>query len=61
VLKLVTFDWTGQFQLRALGERPGGSGYLPGYLVFMGILCVFPYLEENIRCLRHARATHGAR
>jgi hypothetical protein len=58
VLKLVTFDWSGQFGLHLLAERPGGSGYLPGYLAFMAFLCVFPYLEENIRCLRHARATH---
>jgi hypothetical protein len=57
-LKLVTLDWSGGFTLRLLAERPGGSAYLPAYLVFMGILCVFPYLEENVRCLRHARATH---
>jgi hypothetical protein len=57
--RLVTLDWTGQFRLHALAERPGGRDYLPGYLTFMGILCVFPYLEENIRCLRHARATSG--
>ena len=58
-MKLVTLDWAGQFHLRPAAERPGGAGYLPGYLTFMGILCVFPYLEENLRCLRHARATHG--
>lgn len=60
VVKLLTLDWTGQFALRLLGERPGGNDYLPAYLIFMGILCVFPYIEENIRCLRHARATHRA-
>jgi len=59
-LKLVTLDWAGQLELRQLGERPGGNGYLPAYLAFMGVLCVFPYVEENIRCLRHARANHGA-
>jgi len=56
--KLLTLDWAGQFHLRLLGERPGGNGYLPGYLACMGILCVLPYLEENLRCLRHARATN---
>jgi hypothetical protein len=55
--KLVTLDWSGQFYLRLLSERPGGTDYLPGYLTFIGILCVFPYLEENIRCLRHLHAT----
>ena len=59
-LKLVTLDWAGQLELRQLGERPGGNAYLPAYLAFMGVLCVFPYIEENIRCLRHARANHGA-
>lgn len=58
VVKLLTLDWGGQFELRLLAERPGGNDYLPGYLTFMGVLCVFPYIEENIRCLRHARATH---
>jgi hypothetical protein len=57
-MKLLTLDWAGQFELRSLGQRPGGNEYLPAYLTFMGILCVFPYLEENIRCLRHARATN---
>jgi hypothetical protein len=58
-LQLVSLDWAGQFHLHARVERPGGRDYLPGYLTFMAILCVFPYLEENVRCLRHARATHG--
>ena len=30
--------------------------YLRGYLAFMGVLCVLPYLEENLRCLRVRRA-----
>jgi hypothetical protein len=59
-MKLVTLDWAGQFRLRSLEHRPGGNDYLPAYLIFMGVLCVFPYLEENLRCLRHARANKGA-
>jgi hypothetical protein len=54
-VKAVTFDWAGQFELNLLRERPGGNAYLPAYLSFMGVLCLFPYIEENIRCLRHAR------
>jgi hypothetical protein len=52
-VKAVTLDWSGQFSLRPRGDRLGGPAYLPGYLTFMAVLCVFPYLEENIRCLRH--------
>jgi hypothetical protein len=55
-VKAVTLDWSGQFGLRPLRERPGGSAYLPAYLAFMAALCVLPYLEENIRCLRHTLA-----
>jgi len=53
-LKAIKFDWAGQFGLILLAQRPGGGRYLPGYLGFMAVLCVFPYLEENIRCLRYA-------
>jgi len=61
-VKAVTLHWSGQLNLRALRERPGGPVYLPAYLTFMAVLCVFPYLEENVRCLRHrARARARAR
>ena len=53
-VKAASFDWAGQFQLRPRTARLGGATYLPGYLTFMTVLCVFPYLEENIRCLRHS-------
>jgi hypothetical protein len=53
--QLVTLQWSGQLTLIRLPDPPGGSGYLPAYLAFMAILCVFPYLEENIRCLRQAK------
>lgn len=53
-VKAFTFDWAGEFDLTLLRERPGGSTYLPAYLAFMGVLCVFPYIEENIRCLRYS-------
>lgn len=58
-VKAVTFDWAGQFRLHPLEQRPGGGAYLPAYLAFMIALCVFPYLEENIRCLRYSLATRG--
>ena len=53
-LRTVKLDWSGQFTLNRLATPQGGSGYLSGYLTFMTVLCVFPYLEENIRCLRHS-------
>ena len=54
VLKLVTLQWEGQLTLRWLQSPIGGADYLPGYLLFMTLLCVIPYLEENVRCLRAA-------
>jgi hypothetical protein len=56
VLKLVQFDWAGEFRLQRVDNPHGGSGYLRSYLVFMGVLCVIPYVEENLRCWRAARA-----
>lgn len=57
VVKLFNADWAGQFQLVRLEEAHGGKGYLTGYLSFMGLFCVFPYLEEFIRCLRVTLST----
>lgn len=54
LVKLVSFDWGGQMSFVRLTEAHGGQGYLFWYLSFMGIVCVFPYLEEFIRCLRVA-------
>jgi len=54
--KALTLDWAGQLTLVRLAEPHGGSRYLAGYLLFMAVLCVFPYLEENVRCLRYALA-----
>jgi hypothetical protein len=55
-LRTVKLDWSGQFTLNRLATPQGGSAYLSGYLSFMTAMCVFPYLEENIRCLRYARS-----
>lgn len=52
VVDLVTLNWQGQMQLTPMEYPHGGSWFLPTYLTFMAVLCVFPYLEENIRCLR---------
>jgi hypothetical protein len=60
-VKMMTLDWDGEFTLRRVSVPYGSSSYLPGYLLFMAVLCVFPYLEENIRCLRYAmRAKRGS-
>ena len=53
VLQLVKLDWSGQMHLVRLTAPYGEPGYLRGYLLFMGVLCVIPYLEENLRCLRN--------
>ena len=52
VLQLVALDWSGQMHLVRLPAPYGEPGYLRGYLLFMGVLCVIPYVEENLRCLR---------
>ncbi|KPK48791.1 MAG: diguanylate cyclase [Thiotrichales bacterium SG8_50] len=52
VIKLVTLDWVGQFEFRRIEKPHGSPTYLKNYLLFMAVVCVFPYLEENIRCLR---------
>ncbi len=51
-LDLVSFNWGGNMGLTLLDSPPGGARYLPIYLAFMSVLCVFPYIEENLRCLR---------
>jgi hypothetical protein len=49
-----TLHWSGQLTLHRLAAPHGGTGYLAAYLAFMTVFCVFPYLEENIRCMRYA-------
>ncbi len=52
VLKLISGDWAGQFGFERVATPHGSSGYLRGYLAFMAVLCILPYVEENLRCLR---------
>jgi hypothetical protein len=52
VLKLVSFDWAGELTFDRVEAPHGGSTYLRNYLIFMAFLCVLPYVEENLRCLR---------
>jgi hypothetical protein len=59
VIKLVTFDWAGQFGFAPTPLKSTNPGYLRGYLAFMAVLCIFPYAEENIRCLRTARSARA--
>jgi len=51
-LSLITFDWTGNMSLIWIEDPHGGELFIPTYVTFMAVVCVFPYLEENIRCLR---------
>jgi len=50
--QLVSLDWAGGMTLQLVEEPHGSEKYLPFYILFMMIICVFPYIEENIRCLR---------
>lgn len=51
-LKLISFEWAGEFSFIRMPYAHGGDHYLPYYLTFMAIVCVLPYTEENLRCLR---------
>jgi hypothetical protein len=51
VQDLVSLNWAGQWQLTAMTYQHGFDGYMPTYLSFMAVICGFPYLEENLRCL----------
>ncbi|EAR10707.1 hypothetical protein [Reinekea blandensis] len=59
VVDLVTLNWTGQLRLVPMEYAHGFDGYLFWYLTFMAVACVFPYLEENLRCLRAALANRA--
>lgn len=52
VIRMVTLDWSGQFALTPTPNLQVTSAYRLGYLIFMAIFCVLPYVEENVRCLR---------
>ncbi len=56
--KLLSGDFAGEFTLHRLAVPPGGSRYLSHYLLFMAVVCVVPYVEENLRCLRAAVSAH---
>lgn len=57
VVKLISLDWEGEMRLDRVAIAHGSDGYLAAYLSFMAILCVFPYLEELVRCLRYKGST----
>ncbi len=52
VMDLLQGHWAGQLTLNRMEYEHGFDGYFVWYLSFMAIFCVFPYLEENLRCLR---------
>jgi hypothetical protein len=51
-VNLITFNWAGNMAFERIETPHGGANYLKVYLIFMGITCVVPYFEENMRCLR---------
>jgi hypothetical protein len=60
-LRLLSFDFAGEFTLRRVDEPHGSPAYLRHYLMFMTVLCVLPYVEENLRCLRYSLRHPGVR
>ncbi len=55
-VKTVTLQWADEFTLQLLPTPRGSNLYLVSYLAFMTVLCVFPYLEEIIRCIRYTKS-----
>ena len=51
VIDLVSFNWSGGMSLNPVKRAHGFDGYMLTYLSFMTVFCVFPYAEENLRCL----------
>lgn len=49
---LISFNWQGNMSFKLIDDPHGGEMFIPIYLSFMAVTCVFPYIEENIRCLR---------
>ena len=49
---LISFNWAGNMGFTLIDEPHGTSSFIPYYFTFMCIVCVFPYIEENIRCLK---------
>lgn len=52
VVQLINLDWQSNLNLKRVETPHGGGWYVPAYLTFMMVVCVFPYMEENIRCIR---------
>ncbi|WP_062269888.1 hypothetical protein [Endozoicomonas arenosclerae] len=50
----ITLNWQGQIQFVPMEYAHGGDSYLAYYLLAMSVLCIFPYIEENLRCLKQA-------
>jgi hypothetical protein len=51
-MQLISLDWVGQMSFKLLEQPHGGDQFVSLYLLLMTIFCVFPYMEEFIRCLR---------
>lgn len=49
---LITLSWVGNMSLTLIEKPHVSSSYLPTYIAFMCVVCVFPYIEENLRCLK---------
>lgn len=52
IIDLVTLNWQGEFSFVPVEEPHGSARFLPNYLIFMAVVCVFPYIEELARCVK---------
>lgn len=50
--QLISLNWEGSISFVYVDEPHGTPKFLPIYLAFMGMVCIFPYIEENLRCFK---------
>lgn len=55
VVDTLTLNWSGNFNFQLRDVPIGGAQYYVVYGVFITLVCVFPYISEVLRCLRHDR------
>ena len=51
-LNLVNLNLAGNMGIELIETPHGSPTYAPSYAIFMLLICVIPYLEENYRCLK---------
>src|SRR5262249_47186792 len=59
LVDFVTFHWAGHCNLE-LKRQPLDVHYITGYVIFMLVADIAPYIEEFLRCWRYRKSTPNA-